>query len=106
MKRGIFAAIALLLPASAAAQPRLATVYTNMVDGQRVDYITKVIRATRPAATVPPSITTTEVLPAGWRPPLGPTSYLPPAPRVSRGLWAGDDPATVGAPTQQPGLES
>lgn len=60
---------------------RLTVVYTNVVDGRPVrDTIVAVVRPAQPAAPVPPSITTTPVLPRNWRPPAGPTSYVPPKP--------------------------
>lgn len=68
----------LALAATAEAQPRMAVVYTNAVDGQWVPgTIVQVQRPARPAVPVPPSIATTPVLPANWRPPLGPTAYVP-----------------------------
>jgi hypothetical protein len=50
-------------------------VFTNIVDGQRIDAIVKVVRVVTPAAPVPSSIATTEVLPRNYRPPLGARSY-------------------------------
>src|SRR5688572_9007100 len=85
MNRTAIALAALLAsPNIAAAQQ---ATYTNIIDGQRTDNIVKVVRETGPAAPVPPSITTTEVLPRNWRPPLGPSFYVPlpaPAATVSR----------------------
>lgn len=65
--------LAVALPASAQS-----VVYTNLVDGQRTDAIVRVVRVLPPAAPLPSSIVTTEVLPRNYRPPLGASSYVPP----------------------------
>lgn len=72
---GIKVALLLSVAASASAQ---GVVYTNVVNGQRIDEIVKVVRATTVAAPVPSSIVTTEVLPRNYHPPLGARSYAPP----------------------------
>jgi hypothetical protein len=93
---GRLLAAALLLAAMAAtasAQARQTVVYTNVVGGRPVPEIVAVVRVATPAAPVPPSITTTPVLPRNWRPPLGPTSYVPP-PRAAA--------APLPAPAPQP----
>jgi hypothetical protein len=121
MNRIAIALVALLVASTAAAQ-RPTVVYTNIENGERVDRIIKVVRETKPAIPVPASITTTPVLPRNWRPPLGPTSYVPPPadalatvrarrerpgrqPWYVNGLYAGPSPTghwmvtTVGRPT-------
>lgn len=79
MKTAI-ALAALLASASTAAAQRATVVHTNVVDGQRIDEIVRVVRESRPAAPVPPSIVTTDVLPRNYKRPLGASSYVPPAP--------------------------
>jgi hypothetical protein len=76
--RAAAVAMALAATASSAAAQSVA-VFTNVVDGQRVDRIVRAERAHQPAAPIPLSITTTEVLPRNYKRPLGPTSYTPPA---------------------------
>jgi hypothetical protein len=76
MRNAIIALLHLVLAATPAAAQQ--AVYTNVVDGQRVGRIVKVQRETQRAAPVPPSITTTEVLPRNYKGPLGPTAYVPP----------------------------
>lgn len=76
MRVTIIALLHLVLAAAPAVAQQ--AVYTNVVDGQRAGRIVKVQRETQPAAPVPPSITTTEVLPRNYKRPLGPTSYVPP----------------------------
>lgn len=73
--------VALLLAAPLAAEQQ-GVVYTNVVDGKRVDGIVQVVRNIRPAVPVPASIVSTPVLPRNYYPPTGPTSYVPP-PRVA-----------------------
>jgi hypothetical protein len=76
MRIRIFALLHLVLAAAPAVAQQ--AVYTNIIDGQRTGTIVKVVRETKPAAPVPPSIVTTEVLPRNYKRPLGPTSYVPP----------------------------
>ena len=81
MKRVVFAFSAML----ASVTPTLAqqVVFTNVVNGQRTDAIVKVVRIVTPAAPVPSSIVTTEVLPRNYRPPIGARSYSPPIARAA-----------------------
>lgn len=53
---GVKVALLLVVATSAAAQ---SVVYTNVVDGQRVNRVVRVVRVVGPAAPVPPSIFTT-----------------------------------------------
>ena len=70
--------VALLLFALTAPAAAQSVVYTNVVNGERIGAIVKVVRVVTPAAPVPSSIVTTEVLPKNWFPPLPPRSYTPP----------------------------
>lgn len=72
---GVKVALLLAVASSASAQ---SIVYTNIVNGQRVSAIVKVVRVVTPAAPVPPSIVTTDVLPRNYKTPLGARSYTPP----------------------------
>ena len=78
MNRIAIALATLVATASAAAAQGASVVYTNVVDGQRVDHIVRAERAPQPAAPIPLSITTTPVLPRNYKRPLGPSGYVPP----------------------------
>jgi hypothetical protein len=111
MRPAAIALAALVATASSTAAQQV--VYTNVVDGQRVNRIVRAERTHQPAAPIPPSITTTEVLPSGYRRPLGPSGYVPPAsaslprwgetrvsrptpvvqPRFINGIYAGPSPS-------------
>jgi hypothetical protein len=80
MSRIAIAFAALLATASIAAPQDASVVYTNIVDGQRVDHIVRAERARQLAAPIPPSIVTTPVLPRNYKTPLGARSYVPPVP--------------------------
>jgi hypothetical protein len=70
----VFALLASVTPTSAQQ-----IVYTNVPDGERINAIVRVVRVTTTAAPVPASITTTQVVPANWRAPIGVSSSVPSA---------------------------
>lgn len=78
---GIKVAILLAVAAipAAAQEPRLAVVYTNVVNGKAQREIVAVVRPVQPALPVPASLPGTPVPPGKWRPEIGGTSYVPPA---------------------------
>ena len=83
--RALGVKVALLLAVAGAAHAQERTVvYTNLLDGQRVNGVVKVLRVVRPAVPVPPSIVSTPVV-TRW--PLPPRSYTaadaPPPPVVA-----------------------
>lgn len=79
LRLGREALAALLLLAVAPQVDAQSVVYTNVVNGRPQAEIVRVVRVVQPAAVIPSSIRTTEVLPRNYRPPIGPRSYEPPA---------------------------
>jgi hypothetical protein len=74
------------------------TAYTNVIDGKPYrQSIMRVERPAQPAAPVPPSIVTTEVLARNYRAPLGASSYVPP----TRSQW-GETRVSRPSPSPQP----
>jgi hypothetical protein len=102
MEKPVAIALAALV-ATASPAPAQQRVYTNVVDGRPQREIVTVLREVRPAAPVPPSITTTPT-PVGWTPERGGSSYVPPArapvaparpapaPWFINGIYAGPSP--------------
>jgi hypothetical protein len=96
--RVALACIAALLASASTVAAQTSTVFTNIVDGRAYrQSIVRVERPAQPAAPVPPSITTTPVLPKNYQPPLSASSYVPP----TRSNW-GETRVSRPVKTEQP----